>query len=93
MADFPDFAFQLLLGGENDLGGMEVFFTGVGYTERGNGTVKDFHAQFFFHMPQHLAQGGLAHIQLLCRSGDAAAFGNGFDVVCLFQIHRNLPPC
>ena len=87
---FLDFPFQILLDGEDLLGGLHVFFPGRSERDRICGAVKDRGSQVCLGQLHHLAQGGLGDKKLLRRCGDAALLQYGHNVLCVLQIHESL---
>ena len=87
LADLLDLIFQDLVGAEHGLSGPEIALPGVSGTERLHRAVKQLYPQLPLDLPQHLAERGLADIQLFCRRRHAPLLGDGADVAGLFQIH------
>ena len=88
LTNLPKLALQLGIGGENPLGGVEVFFSRVGQPHRTGTAVKDGQSRLLLQLPEHLAEGGLRNKQFFGGGGDAAAFGDGFHILRLLEIHK-----
>ena len=91
LPDLPELTFQLRIGGQDPLGGMEVFFPRVGQTHGAGAAVEDGQLRLLLQLPEHLAQRGLRNEQFFGGSGDAAAFGDGFHILRLLEIHKISP--
>ena len=91
LPDFTELAFQLRVGSQHPLSGVKILFSGIGQPQGCGAAVEDGQPRFLLQLPEHLAQRGLRNKQFLCRRRDAAAFGDGFYILRLLQVHKFSP--
>jgi len=90
VVDLLDLPGQILVDGQDLLGGLHIFLSGISKGDRVRSTVENGGSQVAFHQLDHLAQGRLGYVKLFGGSGDAAFLENSEDVLGMFGVHKIL---
>ena len=91
LPDLPELVFEPLIGRKHDACRLEILLPGIGQAQRRDRAVKERHAVFALHLAHHLAQRGLAHIELFGSRGNAFLLCDGTDIQRLLEVHKLLP--